>query len=281
MNLIKLLTDNMRTAKQPVRIVRNGAAATLYIYDVIGKGVGISAVDVMAAIAAAGDAKVLNVHINSPGGDVFESRAIMSELRRFKGKTVAHIDSLCASAATSIAIACQEIEMAEGAFFMIHNASGLMWGNKNDMREMANLLEKIEGSIVADYTGKTSKSESQIRAWMDDETWFTATEARQHGFVDRVLKVPAAENQWNLSSFDKAPAKCGSGRAKTHSETAANRLRRRDGARGCIWQRSIREHDSVDGRDSRLREHSPRHQSRTHVQPASVCGERASREDLH
>jgi len=123
--IVQLYRDNLDRAKQPVNLVRNASEASLYVYDVIDSYWGVSALSVIDAVAQAGDAEVLHVYINSPGGDVFEGRAIMAALNRFNGKTVAHIDSLCASAATSIALACDEVEMSAGAFFMIHNASGM------------------------------------------------------------------------------------------------------------------------------------------------------------
>lgn len=207
MQILQLLRDNAGREKRPANLVRNdGGDATLYIYDVIDPYWGVSAMGVIDAIAQAGDAQTLRVHINSPGGDVFEGRAIMAALGRFKGKTVAHIDSLCASAATSIALACDEVEMSDGAFFMIHNASSMVWGDKTAMREQADLLEKVEGSIVNDYTKKTGKDAEQVVAWMDAETWFTAQEAVDNGFVDRLAEPAAkAKNTWNLSAFKKAP----------------------------------------------------------------------------
>ena len=206
MKILQLLRDNAGREKRPTNAVRNGDDASIYIYDVIDPYWGVSAIAVLEAINVASDAKVLHVHINSPGGDVFEGRAIMAAIASFKGKTVAHIDSLAASAATSIALACSEVEMADGAFFMIHNASGLAWGDKTVMREKADLLEKIEGAIVNDYTAKTGKDEAQVRAWMDAETWFTAAEALDNGFVDRVTDgQKSAKNTWNLSAYAKAP----------------------------------------------------------------------------
>lgn len=206
MKILQLLRDNAGRKKQPANLVRNEAEATLYIYDVISADWGVSAMDVIDAIAQAGDAKTLNVHINSPGGDVFEGRAIMAALRRFEGRKVAHIDSLCASAATSIALACDEVVMADGAFFMIHNAMTIAFGNKGDLRETADTLEKIDGAIVNDYTTKTGKDAEQVQAWMDAETWFTAAEAKEHGFVDRVLDADKkAKNTWNLKAFAKVP----------------------------------------------------------------------------
>ena len=208
--ILQLYRDNAARAKQPANLVRNASEASLFIYDVIDAYWGVSALQVIDAVAQAGDAEVLHVFINSPGGDVFEGRAIMAALSRFKGKTIAHIDSLCASAATSIALACNEVEMSDGAFFMIHNASGMAWGDKNALRETADLLEKIEGSIVNDYTTKTGKPADEVIAMMNEETWMSATEALEHGFIDRITDAPAkasaSNSAWNLAAFAKAPA---------------------------------------------------------------------------
>ena len=88
---------------------------------------------------------------------------------------------------------------------MIHNASSAVWGDKNAMRETADLLEKIEGSIVADYTEKTGAEEQQVIDWMNAETWFSADEAIANGFCDRLADSAKAKNTWNLSAFAKAP----------------------------------------------------------------------------
>lgn len=207
--IIQLYRDNAGRAKQPANLVRNASEASIYIYDIIDPYWGVSAAGVIDAVTQAAGAEELHVYINSPGGDVFEGRAIMAALSRFAGKTIAHIDSLCASAATSIALACNEVEMSGGAFFMIHNASCIAWGDKAALREQADLLQKIEGSIIADYVAKTGKSEAEIIAWMDEETWFSAAEALENGFIDRITAAPADKakvgNVWNLAAYSKAP----------------------------------------------------------------------------
>jgi ATP-dependent Clp protease protease subunit len=203
--IIQLYRDNQDSPRRPANLVRNEGEAKLYIYDVIDRYWGVSALSVIDAVAQASGSDILHVYINSPGGDVFEGRAIMAALQRFPGKTIAHIDSLCASAATSIALACNEVEISEGAFFMIHNASGMAWGDKTDLRETADLLEKVEGSIIADYTAKTGKDAAEVVAMMDAETWFNAEESVAHGFVDRIAGSQAAQNTWNLAAFSKAP----------------------------------------------------------------------------
>lgn len=203
--LFRLIVDNKADKPRPFNIAKNGDTASLYIYDVISAEWGVSAFSVIDAINQAGDVQTLNIHINSPGGDVFEGRAIMAAIAAFRGKTVAQIDSLCASAATSIALACNEIRMSEGAFFMIHNASGFAWGDKTDLRNTANVLEKIEGAIVNDYTSRTGKPEQEIRDLMQAETWFTAKEALDYGFIDHIVEKSTAKNTWNLSAFANPP----------------------------------------------------------------------------
>lgn len=203
--LLRLIVDNKADKPRPFNLAKNGDTASLYIYDVISADWGVSALSVIEAINQAGDVQTLNIHINSPGGDVFEGRAIMAAISAFRGKTVAQIDSLCASAATSIALACNEIRMSEGAFFMIHNASGFAWGDKTELRNTADVLEKIEDAIVNDYTSRTGKPEQEIRDKMQAETWFTAQEALEYGFIDSITEKSTAKNTWNLSAFANPP----------------------------------------------------------------------------
>lgn len=170
-----------------------GKTASLYIYDAIYDdpwfGSGVSAKHVAHELQGM-DADVLNVYINSPGGDVFDARAIASNLKRVSEsgtKTVAIIDGLCASAATYIALACDEVQMNKGCQFMIHQASGCCYGNKGDMRAYADLMEEIERDIIADYVAKTGKSEEEIASMVDAETWLSTEEAYEHGFVDVIV----------------------------------------------------------------------------------------------
>ncbi|WP_290646429.1 head maturation protease, ClpP-related [Aquabacterium sp.] len=223
MKLQQLLRDNASRESQPLNLVRNDAAseATLYIYDVIDPYWGIGAESVVKEIAALDPSVTLNVRINSPGGDVFDGRAMASAIRGHKGKTIAYVDGLAASAATTIAAACGEVVMGEGSFFMIHNSWSIVWGNKADMTDMAGLLGKIDQAIAGDYvnTNRKGKTLADMVAWMDAETWFSAEEAVSNGFADRIDAkadpAPAAANKaglsgqqrrWNLAAYDKAPA---------------------------------------------------------------------------
>jgi ATP-dependent Clp protease protease subunit len=106
-----------------------GDEATILLYDVIDPWWGVAAKDFIAALA--GDhAPTIHLRINSPGGDVFEARAMATAIRQHKSNVIAHIDGVAASAATYIAvIAAKEVEMSDGAFFMIHQAWALAMGN--------------------------------------------------------------------------------------------------------------------------------------------------------
>lgn len=203
---MKLFADNRANIGKPLALVKNEGEASLYIYDIIDEYYGVSAAAVINELAMAEGSPVLKIYINSPGGSVFEARAIMAAIGRFSGKTIACIDSLCASAATSIALSCDEVVMKEGALFMIHCASGMAYGDKEDMLTMAALLEKIELSIIKDYTDKTGMSDDEVLAMMEAETWFTAQEALAAGFIDRIDSVKSAQNVWKLSAFKNAPA---------------------------------------------------------------------------
>lgn len=143
-------------------------------------------------------AKAVNLHINSPGGDVMAARNMVDSIKdaRKKGKTVtAYIEGCAASAATFIAIACDKVVMSKGSFFMIHNAMGFAMGDADEMRQTADLLDRVTATIADDYVAKTGKSRATVEKWMNDETWFTAQEALDEGFIDEIAEDPAEKTQ--------------------------------------------------------------------------------------
>lgn len=213
--LMQLLRENASTDRKPLNLVRaeGSSDATLYIYDVIDAYWGISAKDVAQAVAALAPTDTLHLRINSPGGDVFEASAISAAIRQHGGKTIAHIDGLCASAATDIACAADEVEIAEGGFYMIHNAWTISMGNKNDLRATADLLDKVDNVIINRYDQRTSLGAETLAAMCDAETWFTAQEAVDNKFADRLQPKDkgsqaanaASARTFNLAAFDKTP----------------------------------------------------------------------------
>jgi ATP-dependent Clp protease protease subunit len=224
--LLQLLGDNARADRSApaVRADTSGDTAKVYVYDVIDSYWGASAKDLIDALQAAGDKKV-DLHINSPGGDVFEARAMVAAVRAHAPGVTVYIDGLAASAATYLALSGQAVHIQEGAMFMVHNSWTITWGNKAELRSTADLLEKIDGTIAADYARKTSATAEQIAAWMDAETWFTAEEAKTAGFVDSVItgtsaQASAAAARWNLSAYAHPPKIQTSAQPPAPDETA-------------------------------------------------------------
>lgn len=167
--------------------------ATVYLYDVIDSWWGIDAAEFVKDLNAI-DADVIHLRINSPGGVTTDAEAIQVALQQHSARIVAHIDGLAASAATYIALAAEEIEISDGGLFMIHNAWTCSCGSAEDMRYVAELLDKIDANIVRDYMKRTGKDEDQIKQWMSDSTWFDAEEALENGFVDRIYTAAADDD---------------------------------------------------------------------------------------
>lgn len=203
--LLQLIRDNLDKQRAGIRVESSGDEATVYLYDVIDDWFGISA-KAFAEQLAGITAKVIHLRINSPGGDVFAARSMVTAIRGHQAKVIAHIDGLAASAASFVALAAAEVEMTQGAMLMIHQAWTIAYGNTDDFLAIAALLEKIDASIVTDYERKTKKTRAQLEEWMKAETWFSADEAKAAGFVDRIFDGEPAENKWNLAAYEHAPA---------------------------------------------------------------------------
>lgn len=203
--LMQLLKNNSEKG-EPVRAEKKGDEATLYLYDAIGDWYGVSAKDFCKALTGI-DAKTIHLRINSPGGDVFEARTIATALKQCGKSVIAHIDGVCASAATYVALAASSVEMAQGSFFMIHQAWAGAIGNSTELRDLAALLDKVDDSIIADYVGKSGKDADEIKKMMAAETWMTAQEALDFGFIDSVFDGKTADcSKWDLSAYANAPA---------------------------------------------------------------------------
>ena len=132
------------------------------------------------------DGTPLESALNSPGGSVFDAVAIYNALKRHAGTVTVWIDGIAASAASYIAMAGDEIVMPENAFLMIHDPAGLVMGTAEDMRAMAETLDKIEGQPGPGYAAKSGRRPSDIAALMAAETWFDAADALAQGFADRM-----------------------------------------------------------------------------------------------
>lgn len=212
--------------------------ATLYLYDIIVSDDvtaefwgGISPEAFAKAIGVI-EAPTIHLRINSPGGDVFAARAIEQAVRQHASRVVTHVDGYAASAASIIAIAGDEVEIAKGGFFMIHESWTFAFGNASDLLETAALLEKVDGTLAQTYAEETGQQLEDVVAWMAAETWFTGEEAVEKGFADR-LAVPAEKTKaaaaWDLSAYARAPATArkAASAAATPRNTSLDMLRRK------------------------------------------------------
>ena len=159
-------------------------------------------------LKAAGKVKNLDIYINSPGGSVFDGSAIYSQLKRHTAKKTVYVEGLAASIASMIAMAGDEVVMPDNALMMIHRASGGVLGNAQDMRKTAEVLEKVESSIIAAYQAKTGRDPDELAEMMADETWMTAQEAVALGFADRTtnpITITACADAAALQHFKCLP----------------------------------------------------------------------------
>lgn len=209
--LIKLLAKNRRAAN-PRAFDVQGQDVTIYIYDAIVADDetadwwgGVSAQTLVPQIRNI-NGGTIHLRINSPGGDVFAAQAIVQAIRDTGAKVIAHIDGVAASAATVIASASDEVEMSDGAMYMIHCAWTVAIGNASDLAATSALLDKTDGVIAGQYAKRSGKSSDDMKALMNAETWFTAEEAVEIGLVDRVAEnAPRAQASWDLSAYANAP----------------------------------------------------------------------------
>lgn len=172
----------------------------LSIFDDIG-AYGVSAKSFLNDLRTVTTDEV-DVEINSPGGDVFAGLAIYNGLRASGKKINVKVLGLAASAASLVAMAGDTIEMPENAFMMIHNPWGFAMGGADEMRNTADVLDKIGTGLVSTYAKRTGKTDQEIAALLDAETWMTAQEAVDAGFATSVTAALAVKASY---SEDRLP----------------------------------------------------------------------------
>lgn len=211
--LMQLLRDNAGTraeGEEPVRHERDGDVSRIYIEGPIDPWWGASADAFRAALAAAGGP--VHVHINSPGGDVFEARTMQAAVVKHPHEVHMHVDGLAASAASFFALSGNSLSMTRGGMLMVHEAWTIGYGNKGELRKTADLLEQIDADLVRDYAARTGKPEDEVRVWVEAETWFGVDDALALGFIDSIDpntrrggEASALAARWNLSAYKHAP----------------------------------------------------------------------------
>lgn len=166
----------------------------------------------------------LTVNISTYGGDVFEALAIGGVLESLQKNVTTIGYGLVASAGTVILLAGKKRKMAANSFFMIHNPTAVTGGEASEMRKTADLLDKIQTQLVDIYVTAMEKSgklidgsrettAKKVTKWVENETWFTADEALQYGFIDEITEpvefitpTNAAEFKNKIAAYKKVPA---------------------------------------------------------------------------
>ncbi|MBB2697685.1 UNVERIFIED_ORG: ATP-dependent protease ClpP protease subunit [Rhizobium esperanzae] len=153
---------------------------------------GFTAFNVRDALAELGGQDV-TVRINSGGGWADEGIAIYNILRAHPGKVTVLIEGIAASAASVIAMAGQEIVMRTGTYMMVHEPSGLTWGNIQDHTKMIEQLDTINRSMADVYVRQTRRPKAEILRELADETWMDGAQAVQKRYATRVTDARAVQ----------------------------------------------------------------------------------------
>lgn len=170
---------------------RSPGTAEILIYDEIGM-LGVSARQFADELSALGTVKQIILRIHSPGGDVFDGIAIYNLLRKHPASLTVHIDGLAASMASVIAMAGDKVIMPENAMMMIHKPWGISGGNAHEMRDYADLLDKVEDVLIPAYAAKTGKTRDELVPMLEGETWLNGRECVEMGFADELAPAVTA-----------------------------------------------------------------------------------------
>ena len=141
------------------------------------------------------DGSVVELRINSPGGDVGEGFTIANQIAKYSGKVVAVIEGYCASVATIIALACSEIHMHELSIWMMHRSSGGARGHSEDLTSAAKALEIIDQAAAQMYKNKSGASDEQVAQWLAVDTWMSPADALSAKLIDKVITDAPRSNK--------------------------------------------------------------------------------------
>ena len=207
---VAMTTSTTKTNNQSWYSIKAKAndTAEISIYDEIGYW-GITAKSFSKDLKALGNnLKQINLHIHSPGGDVFDGIAIYNLLKNHPANVTVYIDGLAASMASVIAMAGNEVIMPENAMMMIHKPWGVQGGDAEDMRKYADLLDKIENTLIPAYANKTGKTPEELAEMLSAETWLNGKECVEQGFADKLaepLVAMASIKSRKLEDFENMP----------------------------------------------------------------------------
>jgi ATP-dependent protease ClpP protease subunit len=159
-------------------------SAKLYVSGVIG-GFDLDATEFVQAVHAL-DVKQIDLHINSPGGFVWDTVAMYEALRAHPATVTTHVDGLAASAASFLALAGDTVQTAKASRWMIHDAQVVAIGSPADIREAADIGDAVSNDIAGIYADRAGGKPAAWRKAMTATTWYSAQQAVDAGLADRV-----------------------------------------------------------------------------------------------
>lgn len=168
-----------------------GTVARVEILGPIG-GWDVSGSQFLRELSALGEVDTIDLRVHSPGGEVLDGWAIANGLKNHPAKVVARVEGMAASMGSVVLMAADEVEMPKNSYVMIHNVTGGVWGEADELRSAADLVEKLQDDIIDFYAGRTGIERDEVAEMMRVETWMNGEEAVALGFADRMLEPVSA-----------------------------------------------------------------------------------------
>jgi ATP-dependent protease ClpP protease subunit len=193
------VADDVAARDRPCFSFDNAAEVPkFYVYDMIGGADSDAAEFVQAVHAVKG--KVMDLHLNSPGGFVYDAVAMYEALAESPAAVNVHIDGLAGSAASFLAMAGDTVGIAKGGRMMIHDAQLIAIGGPAELREMADLADQVSNDIAGYYASRAGGTPASWRKAMTATTWYSAQQAVDAKLADRVSgkKTDGPDNRTRL-----------------------------------------------------------------------------------
>jgi ATP-dependent protease ClpP protease subunit len=181
----------------------SGDATELWIMDVLGWP--WNDINSMIREVSSLKEKELLVRLNSPGGDPIDTFALYHALKNHSAKVTVRIEALAASAASFLALAGNEVQAYSSSLMMIHNSWVVTSGNRFELQDTADVLEKIDDNMRDIYVEKSKMGKKEVADMMKAETWLSAKEAKDKGFVNTILDGKPVKAAFDLSIFSNLP----------------------------------------------------------------------------
>ena len=147
----------------------------------------VTAASFKQALDDLGEIDTLNIYINSGGGSVFQAQAIYSILKRHRAKRT----FILTDYGKTPPFAAMADRVVPKTQHLDHNPWTITIGNADELRKEAEVLDKIQVGMIEAYMSHVGDkiAEEKLVELLDAETWMTAREAYDYGFVDEIIEA--------------------------------------------------------------------------------------------